>query len=107
VVVGYSDVDWASNADDKKNTSGGCFYVGNNLVTWMSRKQSSISLSTAEAEYIVAGSYCVIMDSLRIPWLSTVTIQVPSIFPRILSNILVPSTLTSDITSYVILWNPG
>jgi hypothetical protein len=58
VVVGYSDVDWASNADDKKNTSGGCFYVGNNLVTWMSRKQSSISLSTAEAEYIVAGSCC-------------------------------------------------
>jgi len=32
--------------------------VGNNLVAWTSRKQSSISLSTAEAEYIVAGSCC-------------------------------------------------
>jgi hypothetical protein len=32
--------------------------VGNNLVAWMSRKQASISLSTAEAEYIAAGSYC-------------------------------------------------
>jgi len=32
--------------------------VGNNLVTWMSRKQALISLSTAEAEYIAAGSCC-------------------------------------------------
>jgi hypothetical protein len=32
--------------------------VGNNLVAWMSRKQSSIFLSTAEAEYIVAKSCC-------------------------------------------------
>jgi len=58
VVAGYSDADWAGNANDRKSTLGGCFYVGNNLVAWMSRKQSSISLSTAEAEYIVAGSYC-------------------------------------------------
>jgi hypothetical protein len=34
------------------------FYVGTNLVAWMSRKQSSISLSTIEAVYIVAGSCC-------------------------------------------------
>jgi hypothetical protein len=58
VVVGYSDVDWAGNADDRKSTSGGCFYVGNNLVAWMRKKQSSISLSTTEAEYIAAGSCC-------------------------------------------------
>jgi hypothetical protein len=58
VVAGYSDADWAGNADDRKSTSGGCFYVGNNLVAWMSKKQASISLSTAEAEYIPAGSYC-------------------------------------------------
>ena len=32
-IVGYSDVDWAGNADDKKSTSEGCFYVGNNLVS--------------------------------------------------------------------------
>jgi hypothetical protein len=32
--------------------------VGNNLVAWMSKKQASISLSTAEAEYIAAGSCC-------------------------------------------------
>jgi hypothetical protein len=58
VVAGYSDADWAWNADDRKSTSEGCFYVGNNLVAWMSKKQASISLSTSEAEYIAAGSYC-------------------------------------------------
>jgi hypothetical protein len=58
VVAGYSDADWAGNADDRKSTSGEYFYVGNNLVAWMSKKQASISLSTAEAEYIVAGSCC-------------------------------------------------
>jgi transposase InsO family protein len=58
VVAEYSDADWASNANDRKSTSRGCFYVGNNLVAWMSKKQASISLSTTEAEYIAAGSCC-------------------------------------------------
>ena len=42
----------------EKSTSGGYFYVGNNLVSWMSKKQNFISLSTVEVEYIAAGSYC-------------------------------------------------
>ena len=33
VLAGYSDVDWVGNADDRKSTSRGCFYVGNNLVS--------------------------------------------------------------------------
>ena len=33
VLAGYSDADWVRNADDRKNTSGGCFYVSNNLVS--------------------------------------------------------------------------
>ena len=56
VLVGYSDPDWVGNADDRKTTSWSCFYVGNNLVSWMSKKHNSISLSTAEAEYIATGS---------------------------------------------------
>ena len=56
VLAGYSDADWAGNADDRKSTSGGCFYVGNNLVSYISKKQNFISLSTTEAEYIATGS---------------------------------------------------
>ena len=44
--------------DDIKSTLGGCFYPGNNLVSWMSKKQNFVSLSIAEVEYIVAGSCC-------------------------------------------------
>ena len=58
VLVRYSDADWARNADDRKSTLGDCFCVGNNLVSWMSKKQNSILLSTAEVEYIVAGCCC-------------------------------------------------
>ena len=58
VLARYFDADWAGNADDRKSTSGDCFYVGNNLVSWMSKKHNSISLSTAETEYIAAGSCC-------------------------------------------------
>ena len=57
-LVGFFDSDWAGNAGDRKSTTGGCFYVGANLVAWMSKKQNSVSLSTAEAEYIAIRSCC-------------------------------------------------
>ena len=54
----FPDSDQAGNADDKKSTIGGCFYVGANHVAQMSKKKNSVSLSTAEVEYITAGSCC-------------------------------------------------
>jgi len=32
-LMGYCDADWAGSADDRKSTSGGCFFLGNNLVS--------------------------------------------------------------------------
>ena len=57
-LIGYCDADWGGSADDKKNISGGCFFLGNNLVSWFSKKQNFVSLLTAEAEYIADGSTC-------------------------------------------------
>ncbi|KAI5350084.1 hypothetical protein L3X38_002975 [Prunus dulcis] len=45
-------------SDGRKSTSRKVFYVRNNLVAWHSKKQKSISLSIAEAEYVAAGSCC-------------------------------------------------
>jgi hypothetical protein len=48
----YTDVDWVGNVDDRKSTSGGAFFLGNNLVSWLRKKQPLVSLSTIEVEYI-------------------------------------------------------
>lgn len=57
-LAAFSDADWAVSADDHKSTSGGCFYLGNCLVAWHSKKQNCVTLSTAKADYIAAGSCC-------------------------------------------------
>ncbi|KAK2379434.1 putative mitochondrial protein [Trifolium repens] len=57
-LYGYCDADWAGSADDRKSTSGGCFFLGTNIISWFSKKQNCVALSTAEAEYIAAGSSC-------------------------------------------------
>jgi hypothetical protein len=41
----YTDADGAGSVDDIKSTSGGAFYMGSSLVSWFSKKQSSIALS--------------------------------------------------------------
>jgi hypothetical protein len=51
---GYTDSNWARSVSDRKSTSGCYFSLGSAMISWQSRKQSSIALSTAKAEYIVA-----------------------------------------------------
>jgi hypothetical protein len=57
-LIGYSNVDWAGCKIDRKSTSGTCQFLGRSLVSWASKKQNSIALSTVEAEYIAVGHCC-------------------------------------------------
>jgi len=50
-VDGYTDADWAGNVSDRKSTSGYFTFIGGNLVTWRSKKQKVVALSSAEAEF--------------------------------------------------------
>ncbi|KAH9698132.1 hypothetical protein KPL71_023896 [Citrus sinensis] len=50
----YRDADFAGYKVDRKSTSGTCHFLGHSLVSWFSKKQNSVALSTTEAEYIAA-----------------------------------------------------
>jgi hypothetical protein len=57
-LIGYSDADYAGCKIDTKSTSVTCQFLGRFLVSWASKKQNSVALSTTEAEYIAAGYCC-------------------------------------------------
>jgi hypothetical protein len=53
---GYTESDWARSVSDRKSTLGCCFSLGSTMISWQSRKQSNIPLSTMKEEYIAACS---------------------------------------------------
>jgi hypothetical protein len=61
---GYTDSDWAGSEADRKSTSGCCFNLGSTVITWFSRKQTSVALSSTEAEYMATS-----MESCEAIWL--------------------------------------
>jgi hypothetical protein len=57
-LIGYADSDYAGCKVDRKSTSGTCQFLGRSLVSWSSKKQTSVALSTVEAEYVITGQCC-------------------------------------------------
>ena len=63
-LVGFTNVDQARCVEDRKSTSSCCFSIGSGVVSWFSRKQNSVALSSTEAEYMAAS-----MDACEGMWL--------------------------------------
>lgn len=57
-LVGFCDTDYVRDRIERKSTSGSCQFLGETLISWVSKRQAIISLSTAEAEYISTASCC-------------------------------------------------
>jgi hypothetical protein len=51
-ITGYSDADWAGDKSDRKSTTGYCVFINGNIVSWCTKKQQTVALSTMEAEYM-------------------------------------------------------
>jgi hypothetical protein len=57
-LLGYSDSDYAGCKVDRKSTTRTCQFLGRSLVSWSSKKQNSVVLSTAEAKYVASSDCC-------------------------------------------------
>ena len=94
----YSNANFTGYMVDKKSTSETCHFIGHSLISWFSKKQNSVALSTIEAEYIAACSCCAqilwMKQTLRDYGINLdqipicVTILVLLIYSRITFNIL-------------------
>ncbi|KAK2578458.1 hypothetical protein KPH14_012665, partial [Odynerus spinipes] len=57
-ITGYVDADFANDESDRKSCTGYAFLMGNGAISWESKKQSNISISTCEAEYVAISEAC-------------------------------------------------
>jgi len=57
-LIGFCGADYAGDRIERKSTSGNCQFLGENLISWASKRQAIIVMSTSEAEYISATSCC-------------------------------------------------
>lgn len=55
-LIGYADADWGGDIVDRKSVSGYVFMMSGNTISWSAKKQSTVALSSTEAEYVSLGS---------------------------------------------------
>nr|GFD04443.1 uncharacterized mitochondrial protein AtMg00810-like [Tanacetum cinerariifolium] len=65
-LTAFSDTDHAECINSRKSTSGGIQFLGDKLVSWMSKKQNCTAMSSAEAEYVALSVICA-----QVMWMRT------------------------------------
>ncbi|GMI99343.1 cysteine-rich RLK (RECEPTOR-like protein kinase) 8 [Hibiscus trionum] len=72
---GFVDADWAGDVNDRRSTTGFCFTTGSAAISWCSKKQTTVALSSCEAEYVAAT-----MATQECLWLRRLIQEIVTIF---------------------------
>jgi hypothetical protein len=76
--LGYTDSDWAANPDDRKSITGYVLFLANGPVSWLTRRQKTIALSSTEAEYMVMSD-----TARQISWIKSLLSEIGFKIPKI------------------------
>jgi transposase InsO family protein len=74
---GFSDADWANDIDSRRSRTGYSFFLGDGCVSWQSKRQATVALSTTEAEYMSLSSAC-----QELLWILSLTDEIGYPLPR-------------------------
>jgi hypothetical protein len=72
VLEGYTDASWISNTEDNSSTSGWVFLLGGGAISWASKKQTCITSSTMESEFVALAAAC-----KEAEWLKNLLLEIP------------------------------
>ncbi|GKE46406.1 zinc finger, CCHC-type containing protein [Tanacetum coccineum] len=70
--AGYTDASWISNTEDNPSTSGWVFLLGGGVISWHSKKQTCITGSTMEFEFVA-----VVVAGKEVEWLKNLFLEIP------------------------------